>query len=320
MRLSKLLKITAGAISSGAVLMLLAGSLAEGPSPARAQEPSSALQGAQAASSLARMEEAGHESGKKQQFAAVVTFVEGLKKPKRRIPAPKSRMQAQPFKAQVQLPQTQTQVQKPRLLAAVDQPDILPRQRTLADTLLRLLPSGCDRQLKNLYVRYDHPANRGLGGKGTIILDGSVPDDEFLTLLTHECGHLAHAALSGTPSSGDSGLRDGSQVFYNDSPAIGFFRISWMSDRVRREGSRAEDFVSGYAITDMFEDFAETYTYYLYQRADMEARARTNDAIRRKLDWMEANYPNPAVPVSGNYVFGGKVPWDATKLPYTWNG
>ena len=51
------------------------------------------------------------------------------------------------------------------LLPVVDQADIQPKQRILADKVLRALPEGCRQELQNLYVNYEkNPSNRGLGG------------------------------------------------------------------------------------------------------------------------------------------------------------
>jgi len=207
----------------------------------------------------------------------------------------------------------------PKLLPAVDQPDIRPGHRLLADRVLRSLPSGCSGQLQNFYVRYDNPAQRGLGGMTTIILDGGVPDAEFVALLIHECGHLAHASLTGNASTGMSAFRDGQQPFYNDSPFARFASISWETERIHRRGTADADFASGYAKTDVFEDFAEFYAAYILQRPSLVDRAKTNTAIASKLAWMNTYYPTPLHGmIESKYTWDKKVPWDITKLPYSW--
>lgn len=220
---------------------------------------------------------------------------------------------------------TTVAVAQPTLLAAVDHPDIRPEHRLLADRILRALPSGCDKQLKNFYIRYDNPKQRGLGGKETIIVAGTtqdgkaLPAEEIAALIVHECGHLAHGAMAGSPTSGDSGFRDGQQTFYADSPIVSFFLISWESDRILRSGSDANDFASGYAKSDCFEDFAEFFAAYILQRPSLIERAKTNNAIARKLQWMDTYMPTPLHGViESGYTWNGKVPWDITKLPYSW--
>jgi hypothetical protein len=206
------------------------------------------------------------------------------------------------------------------LLPVVNKEDIRPQHRILADTVLRALPRQCRDNLTNFYVRYDNPAQRGLGGKNTIILNGGVPDNEFIALLVHECGHITHAALSGTPGPAVSAFKDGSQVFYADSPAAAFFSISWQTERVRKQGTTAHDFASGYAPTDSFEYFAEAYALYMLHEEAFAERAQENDAMRRELEWMRAHFPNVSLPVTSTYTWDKKVPWDVTKLPFVWNG
>ncbi len=202
------------------------------------------------------------------------------------------------------------------LLAIVNQPEILPHQRNVADTVLRTLPSACREHLQHFAVLYDKNNQRGLGGKTTIIIDGTVADSEFMGLLTHECGHVIHGNLLGNAPSGASGFRDGNDVFFRDSPAFAFFALSWNSERVMKAGLGDKDFVSGYAKSDAFEDFAETFTVYALHRPAMRQQAKVSAIVAAKLQWMEIFLPLPENALGqSTYAWNGSVPWDATKLP-----
>ncbi len=205
-----------------------------------------------------------------------------------------------------------------RLLPAVAQSDITPAHQKLADTVLRALPKGCRDHLRNFYVQYNNPKNRGLGGKTTIILTGNVGNEEFAGLLIHECAHVIHSNLPGSPLSGKSAFVDGADPFYNDSPIAAFFSISWTeADLLKREAKKA-DFVSGYAMSDAFEDFAESFALYILHRDAFEERAQTNKAIAAKLEWMKTNLPtSDNLLGTSRYTWEKTVPWDITKLPYT---
>lgn len=207
---------------------------------------------------------------------------------------------------------------EPVLLAAVDQQDIKPHHRTLANAVLRALPSNCRRHLRNFYVKYADITQRGLGGKTTIIIDGTAPDTEFAGLLVHECGHVTHGNLHGTPASGESTFRDGRNAIYNDAPVSSFFAISWMTESVlRRDADKKTDFVSGYAQSDAFEDFAETFAMYILHRPALRERADTSPAIAAKLAWMETYLPTAENPLGESlYTWNRQVPWDVTRLPY----
>jgi hypothetical protein len=206
------------------------------------------------------------------------------------------------------------------LLAAVQKPDIHANQQLLADTVLRSLPSGCRDHLKTFLVRYDHPQNRGLGGKTTIIIDGSVPDEEFMALLTHECGHVIHSNWQGNPASGESAFKDGATPFYNDSPVVAFFSIAWENEHVMRRGVGAKDVVSGYAKSDAFENFAETFTLYALHPDAIAAQAQDSAIIARQLTWMRTYLPMGTILSKSAYSWNGKAPWDVTRLPYAWVG
>lgn len=206
------------------------------------------------------------------------------------------------------------------LLRAVDQADIQPHHRVLANNLLQSIDEGCRNTLVNFYVRYDNPESRGLGGGSTIIVTGNVEDDEFRALVIHECGHVIDTgAWQGNAASGKSAFVDGTTPVYNDDPSLGFYSISWKNTKEHVNGSAPSDFVSGYASSDPFEDFAETFAYFTLQRSAFEQRAKTNDVMRKKLDFMKDHVSNATI-ATGLSTWSGTVPWDITKLPYTWLG
>ncbi|MBU0766973.1 hypothetical protein KKF55_04305 [Patescibacteria group bacterium] len=206
------------------------------------------------------------------------------------------------------------------LLPIVDQEDILLRHRILANEVLRSLPQGCVSQLKTFYVRYDNPSRRGLAGKTTIILSGKVADDEFKALLIHEFGHITDlGCMQGKDSHRPSSFKDGAEVIYMDDPSVSFYSISWLDSETKRQGAKDEDFVSGYSSWDPFEDFAESFAYFLLQKDAFKERSRTNPVIAAKYRWMQQNVFDTVSDVAtGEHEWTGEVPWDVTKLAYQW--
>lgn len=205
------------------------------------------------------------------------------------------------------------------LSPAIDQEDISLKHREIADQALRIMPKECQASLQRFYVRYDRPEHRGLAGKTTMILAGHVPDGEFRALFIHEFGHLLSlGCLEGDPGSGASAYKDGSNVIWNNSPAVSFFQISWANETTQRPGTQAEDFVSGYASWDMFEDFSESYAYYVLHRETFARRAAENDALKEKYRWFQQNLPDIPSVAKSRTRWDGTVPWDITKLPYDW--
>ena len=208
------------------------------------------------------------------------------------------------------------------LLPVVNQDDILPRHRILADQVLRSLPPQCRDNLKNFYVNYDKNAsNRGLGGEETIIVIGTVPDREFQALIIHECGHVADlGGLRGSVKGGPTSFFDGNKAIYGNDPSVAFYSISWLTPVINQPGTKESDFVSGYASVDPFEDFSETYAYYALQKEAFKKIAAKNPVLKAKYDFMEdVVFAGSSPVVKGQYVPGKKVPWDVTKLPFVWH-
>jgi hypothetical protein len=205
----------------------------------------------------------------------------------------------------------------PAYVASVDVPGITDNHKKIATNVLGSLPSGCRDNLQNFSVIYKGATRRGLGGKTTIILDGSVPDDEFAALLVHECAHVIHANMPGTASSGDSGYRDGNVVFYNDSAMVAYWNLSWTATGAKKHGAKDADFASGYAKSNQYEDFAEAFALYALQPDAFAARAKNNAVMAAKLAWMQANLPMQyEILGDGSDAGSGAVPWDVTKLAF----
>jgi len=237
-----------------------------------------------------------------------LTRISTSSKKKRTFPAP--------YLASVTQSSASSVSSKPTL-AFLDQPTITPHHKELATAVFLALPSGCRDNIRTFSILYKDAKYRGLGGKTTIILDGSVNDTEFIALLAHECGHVISGNLTGNVASGNSAFWDGKQAFSQDAPVLSFFSASWENERTMKKGTKDADFISGYAKTDIFEDFAETFAAYVLQRPYLKERAKTSPAIAQKLAWLEQNLPL-SEEVIGKTTYAGtkKVPWDVTKLPY----
>lgn len=200
------------------------------------------------------------------------------------------------------------------------QSDIPPAKRELLADALQALPTRCQPVLKNIYVKTSKEVERGMAGAESMVLNGDIDDVQLRAVFIHEFGHITDlGCLTGNESSGKSAFKDGSKPVYNDDPSVAFYAISWKNEKAKRSGVSKADFVSGYASWDPFEEFAETYAYYVLQYDAFVARAQKNDALRQKLAWMEANVFNGYErPAEGKASAKGGPPWDVTLLPYAW--
>jgi hypothetical protein len=99
-----------------------------------------------------------------------------------------------------------------------------------------------------------------------------MSDSEFLSVLLHEFGH--YYDIYSLPG---GALWDRSDEFYN---------ISWESTTVMRPSAIPEDFVSGYGMTNRYEDFAESYVYYILHNEDFIYKSLNNAALAAKYKYM----------------------------------
>lgn len=131
-------------------------------------------------------------------------------------------------------------------------------------------------------------------------------DTEFIKLFAHELAHYIdiYVFIPGW------GMSDASEDFYH---------ISWQSSTTKHSGQSVHDFVSGYAATNQYEDFAESFVFYVFHNATFADRALKNESLRQKYLFF-ANSVFPGKSFQGSDFSIGRVPaysWDTTKIPFS---
>lgn len=91
---------------------------------------------------------------------------------------------------------------------------------------------------------------------------------EFLSVYIHELWHYIDLYVL---------QKD---VIWDDSDY--FYDISWTSVKTIKKWSSAWDFVSWYSMTNKYEDFAETFTYYVLHNKSFLERAWKSDTLAAK--------------------------------------
>lgn len=155
---------------------------------------------------------------------------------------------------------------------------------------LKALPSEHVAGLKKLTLSFDPLARRGLaGGNRMIVRCVNLSEKELMAVVVHEMGHIVDTGsnLRGTRSAGKSKFRDGNISIYKNDPSVDFYKIAFEPNNKRKKTMRVTDFVSKYAKTDQFEDFAETYTYYILHGNAFRKLAKTNWALAQKYQFMK---------------------------------
>ncbi len=182
-----------------------------------------------------------------------------------------------------------------------DNPAALQQCAALAYNTLRVMPQDTVSKIRQITFYFSTNGRRGLGGGSTIILRcNNVSNEELTAVLIHELGHITDSSvLSGNPLAGKSEFMDGRQPVYLDDKSLLFYRISFSNEKTLKTGSKTEDFVSGYAMSDPFEDFAETYNYYVLHSQAFRHLASDNNQLLAKYNFMK------------DYVFAGhEYNWD----------
>ena len=125
---------------------------------------------------------------------------------------------------------------------------------------------------------------------------------EFLALFTHEFAHYLDL------------------YYFSKSPfwdrSEDFYAISWESTKTMKRWQNQSDFVSGYAMTNKYEDFAETLTYYMFHNADFQKKAQNSWALYFKYTFLRDNLFKDNSFVGTDFSEGEikKYYWDITKI------
>ena len=121
----------------------------------------------------------------------------------------------------------------------------------------------------------DDPRGK-LSGKELSISPNMGSDSEFIKVLVHEMGHVIdiHYLL-------------GSE--FKSDPSEEFYAISWLDYEHKKKGASLADFVSGYALSNKYEDFAESFAFFVFHNDDFARLAETNPAIQEKYYFFQNN-------------------------------
>ncbi|QFR38663.1 hypothetical protein A9Q91_00315 [Candidatus Gracilibacteria bacterium 28_42_T64] len=95
-----------------------------------------------------------------------------------------------------------------------------------------------------------------------------MKEEEFISVSIHEFAHYVDLYFLEKKV-----LTDISNYYY---------KISWDSTKVLKPGQKQADFVSGYAMTNKYEDFAESFTYYILHNKDFFIKSEKSSILKEK--------------------------------------
>lgn len=164
---------------------------------------------------------------------------------------------------------------------------------------------------------------RGYAGHHTLTINlASIKSyTEFFEVVTHEFWHNVDlGVIEGNSSYLDKNFTEFNQAAFSiDDKSLDFYKFNFQSETSRLDRSSFKDFVSWYALTNPFEDFAETFNMYLNHHDFFKELAETNYILAQKYDYM-------SYLLWGKYFFNDSLstkklqrdplfrPWDSTRI------
>lgn len=131
---------------------------------------------------------------------------------------------------------------------------------------------------------------------------------ESVKVFAHELGHVVD-------------IRYLTAGKFTRDPSEKFYELSWIDMSTKKSGMALADFVSGYAMTNKYEDFAESFDYYLFHNNDFAKRARNSNVLRAKYEFFQ-KYVFENREFVGTGFEMDPLPayhWDTTKIPVALN-
>lgn len=96
--------------------------------------------------------------------------------------------------------------------------------------------------------------------------------EEFISVFIHEFGHFIDLYYL--------------KPFLKKDLSDKFYSISWNETKVIKKWLTVNDFVSGYAMTNKYEDFAETFTYFILHNNSFLEKIEKSKILEQKYEFI----------------------------------
>jgi len=157
------------------------------------------------------------------------------------------------------------------------------------------LPEAHTKTLKVLEVKNQAHVSRGMANERRLILNTQSIDteDELRAVTIHEIGHVVDLGMLKGKQKQQSVFSTNDHKVSIDDPSLRFYKISWNNTTKLKTKARRKDFVSGYAMANTYEDFAETYAFYVLHGEKFRGLTDHSFPLKKKYYFMK------------NHVFNG---------------
>jgi hypothetical protein len=100
-----------------------------------------------------------------------------------------------------------------------------------------------------------------------------MEDSELVSVFIHELWHYI-----------DIYILNNINLTIKD-PSYYFYDIAWDGAKTIKSSMIMQDFVSWYAMTNKYEDLAESFTYYILHNSDFQEKAKKSDILKKKYNF-----------------------------------
>ncbi|MCF7846458.1 MAG: hypothetical protein K9L85_04460 [Candidatus Peribacteraceae bacterium] len=191
------------------------------------------------------------------------------------------------------------------------------RCKSLIESTLAALANDLVASLDEMKLFFAERNPRGLSNSHLVELRcQDLDDDEVVSVLVHELGHIVDLGKLKGETLAPSGFVDGEAKIPADDPSIKFYRLSWRNETEKNFLSERRDFVSGYAMTDPFEDFAESFNFYVLHGEDFRAIKGESRILAAKYDFLKDKIFTGVEFESARNTQTGKRVWDTTLVEF----
>ncbi len=188
-------------------------------------------------------------------------------------------------------------------------------------TVLKNLPAGHTSSLQKLEIKNEKHVSRGMANSKKVILNTGNIDtqNELMAVFIHELGHIVDLGKMKGKDGKKTLFYDGKIPVLSDDDSLGFYRISWKDAKNRKKDSDWKDFITGYAMTNPFEDFAEHYLFYRLHGEKFRSAQKYSKVLAKKYAFLKDKVFNGKEFQIEKVVQNPFVPgvmWDATLMDY----
>lgn len=175
--------------------------------------------------------------------------------------------------------------------------------------------------LSELKIYQNDEERRWSAGHTTVKINSKkIPTSrEYWEVLTHELGHIVDLGVIAWTSKTKNNIftEFGKVIRAKDDSSISFYELSWLNETTRKKEASYKDFVSGYAMKWVYEDFAESNNLWFNHNLLFQELATMNPIIAKKYNFFKTVYTNKRFddnPDSALVAKDTSRPWDTTRI------